>query len=114
RGFGDAFAGRGVDLNSALQAFVPLVSVATPVLTNVASPQTNFKRFFASQARAAQIAAPAAAIPGALWANLDLTIAAFADVARPFLQETISKGPGGLQTAIETFPQIRPFFRESA
>jgi ABC-type transporter Mla subunit MlaD len=113
RGFGDAFAGRGVDINSALQAFVPLVGLATPVLTNIASPETNFKRFFASQARAAQIVAPVAAIQGELWANLDLTIAAFADVSRPFLQETISKGPGGQQTAIETFPKIRPFFRES-
>jgi ABC-type transporter Mla subunit MlaD len=114
RGFGDAFAGRGVDINNALQAFVPLVGVAVPVLTNIAAPETNFRRFFASQARAAQIVAPVAAIQGALWANLDLTIAAFADVARPFLQETISKGPEGQQTAIETFPVIRPFFRESA
>jgi ABC-type transporter Mla subunit MlaD len=113
RGFGDAFAGRGIDINSALQAFVPLVSVATPVLSNIASPQTNFRRFFASQAKAAQIVEPVAVIQGELWANLDLTLAAFADVARPFLQETISKGPGGQQTAIETFPKIRPFFAET-
>ena len=48
-----------------------------------------------------------------LWANLDLTISAFADVARPFLQDTIRLGPEGMQTAIETFPQIRPFFRST-
>lgn len=113
RGFGDAFAGRGIDINSALQALVPLVGVATPVLTNIASPQTNFKRFFASQAKAAQIVAPIAVIQGELWANIDLTLAAFADVARPFLQQTISKGPGGQQTAIDTFPRIRPFFAET-
>ena len=114
RGFGDAFAGRGVDINTALQAFVPLVGIAPDVLGNIAAPQTNFKRFFASQAQTANIVAPIAAIQGELWANFDLTIAAFADVARPFLQETISKGPKGQQTAIETFPNIRPFFRESA
>jgi phospholipid/cholesterol/gamma-HCH transport system substrate-binding protein len=113
-GFGDAFAGRGEDLNNAIQAFVPLVQNAVPVLGNIAAPETSFKRFFASQSRAAQIVAPIAAIQGELWANLDLTLAAFADVARPFLQETISKGPKGLQTATETFPRIRPFFRESA
>ncbi len=113
RGFGDAFAGRGQDINTALQAFVPLVSVATPVLANIAAPETNFRRFFASQARAARIVEPVAAIQGELWVNLDLTLAAFADVSRPFLQETISKGPGGQQTAIETFPKIRPFFRET-
>ncbi len=113
RGFGDAFAGRGIDINTALQAFVPLVGVATPVLANIGAPQTNFKRFFASQARAAQIVAPIAVIQGELWANLDRTLAAFADVSRPFLQETISKGPGGQQTAIDTFPTIRPFFVET-
>jgi phospholipid/cholesterol/gamma-HCH transport system substrate-binding protein len=113
RGFGDAFAGRGEDLNTAIQGFVPLVANAVPVLTNILAPETNFRRFFASQARAAEIVAPVAAVQGELWVNLDLTLAAFADVARPFLQETISKGPKGLQTAIDTFPQIRPFFRET-
>jgi ABC-type transporter Mla subunit MlaD len=113
RGFGDAFAGRGQDINTALQALVPLVGLATPVLSNIAAPETNFKRFFASQARAAQIVAPIAAIQGELWVNLDLTLAAFADVSRPFLQETISKGPKGQLTAIETFPKIRPYFVET-
>jgi ABC-type transporter Mla subunit MlaD len=113
RGFGDAFAGRGAYLNVALQAFVPLVSLATPVLANIAAPETNFKRFFASQARAAQLVAPVAVQQGELWANLDTTFAAFADIAKPFLQETITKGVGGQQTAIETFPKIRPFFRET-
>jgi hypothetical protein len=83
------------------------------VLSNIAAPETNFRRFFAAPARAAQIVAPIAAIQGELWANLDLTLGAFADVARPFLQETISKGPQGMQTAIDTFPHIRPFFRET-
>src|SRR5213593_2898144 len=113
RGFGDAFAGRGEDLNTAIQALVPLVQNAVPVLSNIAAPETNFRRFFAAPARAAQIVAPIAAIQGELWANLDLTLGAFADVARPFLQETISKGPQGMQTAIDTFPHLRPFFRES-
>jgi len=113
RGFGDGFAGRGEDLNEALQAFVPLVANAVPVLSNIADPETRWRRFFASQARAAIIVAPVAAVQGELWANLDLTIAAFADVARPFLQETIRLGPEGMRTAIETFPQIRPFFQST-
>ena len=41
RGFGDAFAGRGTDLNHALQTFVPLVANAVPVLTNIAAPETE-------------------------------------------------------------------------
>jgi ABC-type transporter Mla subunit MlaD len=111
RGFGDAFAGRGADLNLALQQLVPLVQNAVPVLTNIASPQTNFRRFFASQAQAAIITEPVAVQLGELWANLSLTLAAFADVARPFLQDTITKGPSGQETFIEEAPKLRPFFR---
>jgi ABC-type transporter Mla subunit MlaD len=110
RGFGDAFAGRGEDLNTALQEFVPLVQNAVPVLANIAAPQTNFRRFFASQARAAIITEPVAVQLGQLWSNLSLTLAAFADVARPFLQETITEGVGGQEQAIESFPKLRPFF----
>ena len=111
RGFGDAFAGRGEDLNEAIQVFVPLIANAVPVLSNIADPETRWRRFFASQSQAAIIVAPVAVVQAELWANLDLTLAAFADVARPFLQETIRRGVEGQQTAIETFPQIRPFFR---
>ena len=111
RGFGDAFAGRGADLNMALQEFVPLLANAVPVLTNIAAPETNFRRFFASQARAAIITEPVARQLGELWVGLDLTLAAFADVARPFLQETITKGPSGQETFIQEAPQLRPFFR---
>jgi ABC-type transporter Mla subunit MlaD len=113
RGFGDGLAGRGEDLNNTIQALVPLVADAVPVLSNIADPGTRWRRFFASQSKAAIIVAPIAATQAELWANLDLTIAAFADVARPFLQETIRRGPGGQRTAIETFPKIRPFFKST-
>jgi ABC-type transporter Mla subunit MlaD len=111
RGFGDAFAGRGADLNQALQTFVPVVQAAVPVLSNIAAPETNFRRFFASMSRAAIITEPVAVQLGQVWANLSLTLQAFADISRPFLQDTITKGVGGQETAIETFPKIRPFFK---
>src|SRR4051812_37754625 len=114
RGFGDAFAGRGEDLNNAIRLFVPLVRDAEPVLSAIADPATQFDRFFASQARAARIVAPVAVMQAQLWANLDRTVGAFADIARPYLQDTITKGPKALDTAIETFPQIRPFLGSSA
>ncbi len=44
---------------------------------------------------------------------LDRTMAAFADVARPYLQETISKTPPTLQTASDTLPRIRGFLVNS-
>jgi ABC-type transporter Mla subunit MlaD len=109
RGFGDAFAGRGEDINTAIRLFVPVVRDAAPVLAAIADPATEFRRFFASQARTAELVAPVAVLQAELWANLDTTFTAFANVARPFLQETISKGPKALDTATETLPNIRPF-----
>jgi hypothetical protein len=40
-------------------------------------------------------------------------MAAFADIARPYLQETIAKGPATLQTTIDTGPNIRSFLVNS-
>lgn len=112
-GFGGGFAGRGQDLNSAIHTFVPLVRNATKALRNIADPKTRFNRFFASQGRTAAIVAPIAVTQAELWGNLDATFRAWATVARPFLQQTISKGPGGLQTATEDFPKIRPLLRNT-
>ena len=41
--------------------------------------------------------------------NLDTTFSALADVARPFIQDSISNGPPALATAIRVFPFQRVF-----
>ena len=46
-----------------------------------------------------------------MFVALDTTFGALADVARPFIQETISKSPPTEDTAIETLPTIRPLPR---
>ena len=56
-------------------------------------PETNFRRFFASQAQAAIITEPVAVQLGELWSNLSLTLAAFADVARPVPAGHDHQGP---------------------
>ena len=55
-----------------------------------------------------------AQIQGQLFAALDTTFGAFARVARPFIQESISKGPATEDTAIATLPTIRPFLANTA
>jgi len=45
---------------------------------------------------------------------LDMTFAGLANVARPFIQDFISKAPVTEQTAIETLPTIRPFLAHNA
>jgi virulence factor Mce-like protein len=109
RGFGDAFAGRGQSINQAIGAFRPLLRDAIPVLQNLTSDATNLPRFVAELADAASIVAPAAEQQAELFVNLDRTFGALREVARPYIQESISEGPETLDAAIRGFPVQRPF-----
>jgi virulence factor Mce-like protein len=112
-GFGGGFAGRGQDINTAIAAFVPLLTDLEPVARNLSDPNTRLNRFFASLARAAEEAAPVAEEQASLFVNLDTSFTAFASIARPFLQETISESPASEQVAIRDFPRQRPFIRNN-
>jgi virulence factor Mce-like protein len=112
-GFGGGLAGRGQDINTAIEAFVPLLTDLEPVARNLSDPDTRLNRFFASIARAAAEAAPVAEEQASLFVNLDTSFTAFASIARPFLQETISESPASEQVAIDQFPRQRPFIRNN-
>jgi hypothetical protein len=112
-GFGGGFAGRGPDVNTAIEAFVPLVADLEPVARNLSDPDTRLNRFFPSLARASEEVAPVAEEQASLFVNLDTSFTAFASIARPFLQETISESPASEQVAIDQFPLQRPFIRNN-
>ncbi|MDX6607049.1 MAG: phospholipid/cholesterol/gamma-HCH transport system substrate-binding protein [Solirubrobacterales bacterium] len=112
--FGNALAGRGVDLNEAIGQLKPLVELLTPVMKNLADPATGLSNFVSSLSATAAEVAPVAEIQGQLFADLDTTFAAFARVSRPFIQETISRSPAAEDTAIATLPTIRPFLANTA
>jgi virulence factor Mce-like protein len=112
--FGNALAGRGVDLNEAIGQLKPLVQVLTPVMRNLADPNTGLGNFVSSLSATAAEVAPVAEIQGQLFADLDTTFAAFARVSRPFIQESISKSPPAEDTAIATLPTIRPLLANTA
>ena len=112
--FGNALAGRGVNLNEAIGQLKPLVERLTPVMRNLADPSTGLSNFVSSLSAAAAEVAPVAEIQGQLFADLDTTFAAFARVARPFIQESISRSPAAEDTAIATLPTIRPFLANTA
>jgi virulence factor Mce-like protein len=112
-GFGGGFAGRGQDLNAGIEALVPLLTDLEPVARNLSDPDTRLNRFFASLARASAEVAPVAEEQASLFVNLDTAFTAWASVARPFLQETISESPPSEQVAIEEFPHQRPFIRNN-
>ncbi|HEX5146127.1 MAG TPA: MlaD family protein [Conexibacter sp.] len=119
REFGDTLAGRGTSINDAIVALDPLTRNAIPVLKGLADPATGLGRLFRALEQTASAVAPVADQQGQLFHNLAITFDAFANVAVPYIQETITGGPPALDTAIRSFPIERPllanatgFFRD--
>jgi virulence factor Mce-like protein len=112
--FGDALAGRGPGLNATLGELEPLLERLEPVARNLASRRTGLGRFFSALAASAAEVAPVAETQAQMFVALDSTFAAFARVARPFIQETISETPPTLDTLTRTAPRIRSFLGHSA
>lgn len=107
--FGNAITGRGQALNRTIGALNPLLVNLIPVMRNLAAPSTQLQRFFAAMGRAAAEAAPVAETQADLFRSLDKTFIAWASVARPYLQDTITGGPPALDQAIHSFPIQRRF-----
>jgi hypothetical protein len=57
--------------------------------------------------------APVADEQAELFVNLDTTMAALREVARPYIQDAITKGKPSLDEAIRSFPVLRPFLANS-
>ncbi len=113
-GFSDALAGRGADLNDAIDAFVPLVSDLGAVMRNLAAPQTDLGGFIDGLGSLASALAPVAGTQAALLVNLDTSFRALAGVAVPYLQQLISLTPPALQSVITDGPRIQPFLTDAA
>jgi len=112
-GFGNAFAGRGAQINNAFVALRMLAEDSEPTLATLVAPQTGFGDFWRALEAFSATVAPVAEEQASMFAGLDRTFAAFARVSRPFIQETISKGPRTLDAAITDLPALRPFLRDS-
>jgi virulence factor Mce-like protein len=113
QGFGDAFAGRGESLNTAIGSLRPLLRDVVPVAKNLSASQTHLKRFFDTLGATAAIVAPVADTQARLFENLDTTFGGLRNVAKPFIQDSISGGVPALDTAIREFPKQRPFLRNT-
>jgi virulence factor Mce-like protein len=113
QGLGNGFAGRGQDVNTAIQALHPLLDDLEPVARNLSAPETRLDRFFRALADTVGEVAPVAEQQASLFVNLDITFTSLASIARPFLQETIRESPPSELVAIEDFPKQRPFIRNN-
>lgn len=112
-GFGTALAGRGASINEAIGALRPLLTQIIPVARYLRSPDTGLVRFVQAVGRTARIVAPAAEQQAELFVNLQRTFGALAEVARPYLQETIQQGPATLDQGVRSFRHQRPFLANS-
>jgi virulence factor Mce-like protein len=112
-GFGTALAGRGASLNQAIGDFRPLLANIVPVARNLSSSRTDLRGFVQALGRAAAEVAPVAEQQASLFRNLDTTFSGLAQVARPFIQDSITTGPPALDEAIRAFPRQRPFLRNT-
>ncbi len=112
-GFGEALAGRGSDLNSAIGAFVPLFDDLGPVARNLSSSHTDLAGFFRGLEDYNGALVPVAQTQATLFGNLDTTFRALAGIADPYLQETISNTPPAFEATIAGSPVIRPFVTDT-
>src|SRR5918996_612966 len=111
--FGSAIAARGPALNEAIGKLAPALEHLQPVARVLADPETRLGRFFTALRDTAAEVAPVAETQARMFVVLNTTFGALANVARPFIQETISRTPPTFDTAIRTMPRIRPFLRNT-
>jgi len=112
-GFGNALAGRGPQLNEAIGALRRLAVNGQPLLRKIVEPSTDFAGFWRALEDLSATVAPVAEEQATLFVALDRTFAAFARVARPFIQETIVKSPPTEDVVNAALPAIRPFLRDT-
>lgn len=111
--FGNAIAARGPALNEALGQLRPALERLQPVARVLAARDTGLGRFVEALRNTAAEVAPVAEVQARMFVALNTTFGALAGVARPFIQETISRTPPSFDTAIRTLPRIRPFLRNT-
>jgi virulence factor Mce-like protein len=112
-GFGDAFAGRGLALNTAIERLPGFLGDLEPVAANLADPRTRLGRLFRELGDAARIVAPVAQVNARLFTDMATT---FEAISRDpgALQDTISKSPPTLDTGTRSLRVQRPFLEHTA
>ncbi|HEV3229847.1 MAG TPA: MlaD family protein [Solirubrobacteraceae bacterium] len=111
--FGNAFVGRGSDLNLTIQELPKAFRLLTSVMRNLADPRTQLSNFFRQLDITAGIVAPVSAINAHLFTTMANTFAAIVRNPRA-LQDTIAKGPSTEAVGTTSFRIQIPFLRDTA
>lgn len=112
--YGGGFAARGADINQILTDLPPLLRLAEPVGRNLSSKETGLRGFVRGLSQAAAEVAPVAETQADMFVQLDTTFTALAEVARPFIQDSITEGVQAELAVIRNGPPIRSFLYTSA
>ena len=112
-GFGNAFTGRGQDLNVTIHQLPQLFFYLEPVARNLSSGDTQLGRFFRALGRTAAIVAPVAGVNARLFTDMGTTFEAISrDPAA--LEDTISESPPTEAVGTESLRVQRPFLNDTA
>ncbi len=112
--YGGMFAARGGAINEILGELPPLLEVAEPVTRNLSSKETDLDGFIRGLSQAAAEVAPVADQQAEMFVALDTTFTALAEVARPFMQDSITEGVSTQLVIQRESPRIRPFLYASS
>jgi ABC-type transporter Mla subunit MlaD len=110
--WGNAFAGRGDELNRGFRGLGPLLDHLEPALANLVAEETEFDELFPAFEQAAREVAPVALAQAEFFAGADRTFSALS-AARESLKDSISGGPPALDVATRELPAQAAFVEES-
>jgi virulence factor Mce-like protein len=111
-GYGNALAGRGSSINSAIEDLVPFMTHLEPVMRSLSDRDTELDNFFPQLRRTAGQIAPVADTYAELFGNMATTFEALSRHEQS-LRDTIERAPDTLEAGIQSFPVQRPFLRDS-
>jgi virulence factor Mce-like protein len=113
RGFGDALAGRGTDLNQTIQVAPELFDHLRSVMTNLSDRRTHLRSFFKELDDTARVVAPVSQINAHRFTTMADTFGALSRDPRA-LKAVISKSPPTLRAGTESLRVQRPFLEHIA
>jgi ABC-type transporter Mla subunit MlaD len=111
--FGNAFSGRGPDLNATIRALPATLKLLTPVAHNLADPTTQLPNFFKQLEITVRTIAPVAGVQARLFTTMANTWAAISRDPQA-LKDTISKSPPTLDVGTASLRTQIPFLRDTA
>jgi ABC-type transporter Mla subunit MlaD len=110
KGFGNAFAMRGPDLNRTVAGLPRFLRHLEPVMDTLADPENRLDRFWQELGDAARVVAPIAENHARMFTYMANTFEAWSRDPEA-LKETITRSVPTLDAGLRSFPVQRPFLR---